>query len=196
MLFEQFIINYGYLSVFVLLFLNGIFGIFPSSKIIYVLAGYYAYSGNLFILLFIFLGALGQTLGNFIQYLIGEKKGLGFSINFLKYLQIKNPKLEIKKLEIVFKKKGAHFLFFGKLTTFKIFISIVAGLTKMNKFIFFIFTFSSSLIFACIWAYIGFFFGKSYEHFGYISIFILFLAILFFYVLYKYMNSEDILKEL
>lgn len=196
MSFEQFIISFSYVAIFLLITMNGFIS-FPSSQIIYVIAGYFASIGDLNLILVILVGGLANTIGNWILYEVSRKKGLDYTLKFFKFLAVLNPKREIKKIEVAFKKKGIWFLFIGKLVNpIKIFIPIPAGITKMNRLIFLPIVFVTSTIWASIFSCIGFYFGKSYESFGYLGIamFCVFGTVLFYF--YKYINSEEILKEI
>lgn len=194
---EQLIINFGYFGIFILIIINGIIS-FPSSQIIYLISGYFASKRDLNLFIIILLGTLANTIGNIILYEIARKKGLDYTLKFFRhFLYIKNPKQEIKKIEQVFKKKGVLFLFVGKLLNpIKIFIPIPAGIVKMNRIIFTIIVFITSGIWATIFVSFGFYFGKSYQAFGYYGALIFLIAIIVLYIFYKYMNSEEILKEI
>ncbi len=192
MTIETIIISLSYLGIFILMSGTGFFGIFPPSKIIYILGGYFASLGNLSLTLVIITGSLGHSLGNYIQYEIARQKGL----HYLKKFKVFNEK-EIKKLTIVFRKKGSWFLFVGKLLDpIKLIICICAGLTKMSRKIFFLIVIITSIIWAMIFSFIGYYFGKSLENFGYIGVIIFILGILVISIFYKYMNSEDVIKEI
>lgn len=193
---EQIIIQFSYLAIFALITINGVVS-FPSSQLIYILAGYFASQGDLNILIVIFVGAIGNTLGNFILYEIARKKGLDYTLGLFKFLKLIEPKKQIKKIELAFKKRGYTFLFIGKLINpIKIFIPIPAAIVNMNKKIFLIIIFITSTIWATIFSNLGFFFGKNIENFSYIGLIMLALfgvAILSFN---KYINSQEIMKEI
>lgn len=188
---EWFIINFSYLGIFISMIFVGFFGIFPPSKVIYVLSGYFAYKGEFSLFNIILVGALGHTLGNYIQYEFARQKGLNYISKFKLF-----PKKEILKLQIAFNNHGIWFLFLGKLfDPIKLFISICAGIAKMNRLLFLTVVFLASAIWATVFSYIGFYFGKSYSSFGYIGVFALFLVgIVVIICFYKFMNSEKIVN--
>ncbi len=194
--FELILINYGYYALFFLMVLVGILGIFPPSKIIYIFAGYFAFSGELDLFFIFIIGALGHSIGNYVQYEVARQKGEKFIYFLLKKYPL-FPISELKKLKLVFKKKGLWFLFVGKLLDpIKLVISLCAGFSKINRFIFLFIVYITSYIWAMIFTLIGYFFGTSLEKFGWIGIIILILGIIVISQFYKYMNSDEIIKEL
>jgi len=194
---EEVIISLSYFGILILMTSNG-FWAFPSSQILYIIAGYFAFQGNLNLISVILIGALGHSLGNYILYEIARKKGLNYSIKFIKFFfQLTDPEKEIKKFQIAFKKKSILFLFVGKLANpSKIFIPIPAGISKMNRGIYLFIVYITSIIWASIFTLIGYYFGKSYTNFGYIGIIMIILFVGISTYFYKYMNSDEIIKDL
>ena len=197
MTLEYIISTLSYLGIFLLLIANGFIS-FPSSQIIYIIAGYFAYTGNINIYYVILIGALGQTIGNYILYEISREKGLDYSSKFIQFLfPYHDAKREICKFQIAFNKRQIFLLFVEKLVNpIKIFIAIPAGIIKMNRALFLTIVFITSTIWATIFTYIGFYFGKNYQNFGYIGAIIFLIAILVMYSFYKLMNSKEVIKEL
>ena len=195
---ETIILTFSYLGIFLLITLNGIIS-FPSSQLIYVIAGYFASTGDLNLYAIIIVGTIANTLGNVILYEMARRKGLKYTLKFFKYLELTNINIEkeIKKIKIVFKKKGTIFLFFGKLINpIKIFIPIVAGISKMNRAVYISIILITSTIWAIIFTLFGLYFGKSYENYGWYGLIMMVFFGTFLLIMYKYMNSEAILKEL
>ncbi len=194
---EELIITFSYFGIFFLMTSNGIVS-FPSSQILYILAGYFAFTGDLNIFYIILIGALGNTLGNLFLYEVSRKKGLKYSIKFIKYLfQLSDPEKEIKKFQIAFKKRSKFLLFVGKLANpSKIFIPIPAGIAKMNRGIFLLIIYITTIIWASIFTSIGYYFGKSYNNFGYIGAILIVVFIIVMSYFYKLMNSNEVLEEL
>lgn len=194
---EQIIISLSYLGILLLMTSNGFCG-FPSSQFIYLAAGYFAFEKELSLSLIILIGALGHSIGNLILYEIARKKGLKYSVKFIKFFfQLQDPELQIKKFQIAFEKKSKFLLFIGKLANpSKIFIPIPAGIIKMNRITYLIITYITSAIWGSIFTFIGFYFGKSYENFGFIGAGLIFVFILVMAYFYKIMNSKEILDEI
>ena len=194
---EYFILTLSYFGIFLLLSINGFFS-FPSSQIIYIIAGYFAYTGDLNIYYVIAFGALGQTLGNWILYEVSRKKGLEYGSKFISYLfPYHDTKKEIQKFQIAFNKSQIFLLFIGKLVNpIKIFIPIPAGIAKVNRAIFLIIVYITSAIWATVFTFIGFYFGKNYQNFGYIGAILFLIALTVMYSFYRLMNSKEVIEEL
>ncbi|MCA9460322.1 MAG: hypothetical protein KC550_07285, partial [Nanoarchaeota archaeon] len=78
----------------------------------------------------------------------------------------------------------------------KIFIPIPAGIAKMNRTIYLIITYITSVIWAIFFTLIGYYFGKSYDNFGFIGVGLLLIFVVFASYFYKLMNSQDVIDEL
>lgn len=188
---EQIIIALGYVGIFGLMITNGIFS-FPSSQILYIVSGYFIFTGSLNLFLVTLIGALGNTIGNTILFYLTREKGLAY-VTKLTLL----PETEIEKVQIAFEKRGAWFLFIGKLLpAVKVFMPIVAGIGKMKYRIFVPIVLISSYIWSLAFVAIGFYFGKSTNFFGKYALVLGVFAIVLVVVFYRYMNSSSILKEL
>lgn len=185
---ENFIIEYGYIALFIILFTNGILSMaFNSSQITFIIAGYFIYTGHLNLGLVILLGTIARTLGNISIYEIVRKYGLP---NWIKTMFRLNDKV-LKKLEKAFKQKGAKFIFIGKLIAATNFITVlVCGLAKTNRFIYVSIMAITNLIWACAFISLGYSFGKSFS-FGIIySIIMLTFTAIFLYFASKYIGFE------
>ncbi len=195
---EQIIISLSYFGIFLLMIANGIVS-FPSSQVLYIIAGYFIFKGNLTISLVVFAGAIGNTIGNVILYEVVRRKGVGFiEAIAIKLYQIPKEKFErnLAKVQIAFAKKGAWFVFIGKLIpALKVFVPIPAGLAKMNRVLYSIIILISSALWTLPFIAIGYYFGKSSDMFGKYAATLIIIALIVVYVLYKYLNSEEILSE-
>lgn len=188
---EHIIIVAGYFGIFGLMITNGIFS-FPSSQILYIVSGYFVFTGDLNIFLVVICGALGNTIGNVILYYLVREKGLLY-VTKLTLL----PEKEIRKVQIVFAKRGPWFLFIGKmLPAVKVFMPIVAGIAKMNVVLFVPIILVSSSVWGFIFITIGYYFGKSSDFFGTYAVILLIFAVILVFFFYRYMNSHSVLKEL
>jgi membrane protein DedA with SNARE-associated domain len=189
MSFETFIITFSYVGIFALMVLNGICG-FPSSQIIYLISGYFAYKGDINLFLVIIIGGIAHSIGNIILYEVSRRKGLDYISKFKIF-----PKKEIKKVNAVMKKKGWWFLFFGKLVNpIKIIIPIPAGISKLNRVIFSSIVLITSIIWSAIFVLLGYFFGKTFDYAIYYGVIMIVLSLVIVGIFYKYMNSKEILK--
>ncbi len=188
---ETIVTSLGYAGIFLLMIANG-FSTLPSSQVLYIITGYFIAQGDLSWPLVVLCGALGNTIGNILLYEATRKHGVKYA---LKWNMI--PEKEVRKLEHVFKKKGAGFLFVGKLIpALKVFVPVAGGLAKTPRVLFGILMFVSSAIWATGFNAIGYFFGKSSDVFGHYAIILVIIAFAVMAVIYKKMNSEEVLREI
>ncbi|MFW5704941.1 MAG: DedA family protein [Nanoarchaeota archaeon] len=188
---ESVLISFGYIAIFIFMITNG-FSNLPSSQLLYVIIGYFISQGNFNIYWVIGLGTIGNLIGMFILEEFSRKKGPDL------FHKIKNPRFqkEVRKANVVFKRKGAYFFFISRLISpLKLPGVIAAGIAKMNRILFTIIAIVTGIIWAAIFISLGYFFGKSFENFTLYGPLVLVVTLLFVYVYYKYSNSKAILKE-
>lgn len=188
---ETIIISFSYIGIFALMISNG-FVSFPSSQALYIIAGYFVFTGRLDLLPVVLVGALGNTIGNIILYEVTRKKGLHYLTKFPMFRE-----REIRKVQTAFQKKGVWFLAIGKLIpALKVFIPIPAGLAKMNRTLYIGIIAVTSIIWTFPFLAIGFYFGKSSKVFGSYAIVLTLIAFVVMAVFYKFMNSEEVVQEI
>lgn len=187
---ENIIVTLGYVGIFSLMTANGFIS-FPSSQILYIITGFFVFTGELNLALVSLIGSLGNTIGNIILYELARKKGLEYVSTFKIF-----PLREIKKIQMVFEKRGAWFVFFGKLLpAIKVFVPVVAGIGLMNRALYIPIIFITSLLWSFIFIGIGFVFGKNTELFGIYSVILIVVALVVVFAFYQYMNSLSVMKE-
>lgn len=181
----------GYFGIFVLMVANGAIS-FPSSQILYIITGYFIARGDLTLAPVALVGALGNTVGNIILYELVRKHGRTF-VEKIKLF----PLRELAKVETAFRKKGAWFIFIGKLLpAIKVFIPIPAGLGKMNRALFATLMFIASFIWSLGFISIGYFFGKSSTMFGSYAFILVVIAVIVLFLFYRYINSDEVTREI
>ncbi|MFZ2303818.1 MAG: DedA family protein [Minisyncoccia bacterium] len=181
----------SYFAIFVLMIANGAIS-FPSSQVLYIIAGYFVAQGNLAFALVALVGAFGNTIGNIILYELARKHGRTFIARMKLF-----PERELAKVEHAFKKKGAWFIFIGKLLpAIKVFVPITAGLGKFSRALFAPLMFVASFIWALGLISIGYFFGKSADVFGRYAIILVIVAAVVILLFYRYINGPAIVNEL
>ena len=180
----------SYLAIFLLMIANGAVS-FPSSQVLYIIAGYFIAQDNLMLLPVAFVGALGNTAGNIILYELVRKHGRKFVARMKLF-----PLRELAKVETAFKKKGSWFIFVGKLLpAIKVFVPIPAGLGKMHRGLFAALMFVASFIWSLGFISIGYFFGKSSDLFGKYAIILVIIAAVVLFLFYRYINSDEVMRE-
>ena len=180
----------SYFAIFALMITNGAVS-FPSSQVLYIIAGYFVAQGNLTFFLVALFGAVGNAIGNVVLYELARKHGSTFIARMKLF-----PERELAKVEHAFKKKGAWFIFIGKLLpAIKVFVPITAGLGKFSRTLFAPLMFIASFIWAIGFISIGYFFGKSSDLFGKYAIILVAVAAIVLFLFYRYLNSDEVIRE-
>ena len=188
---EAIIIGFSYLGIFGLMVTNGALS-FPSSQILYILVGYFVSTGYLGIIPASIIGALGNTVGNILLYEIVRARGLHYVEKFGMF-----RKADIKRVEIVFRKKGLWFLFIGKLLpAINVFVPIPAALGRVHRGVFASLMLLSSWIWSLMFISIGYFFGKSTEVWKSYGVILALVAFVILFLFYRLLNSKEVTAEL
>ncbi|MGI0062016.1 MAG: DedA family protein, partial [Nitrosotalea sp.] len=97
---------------------------------------------------------IGNLVGSLVAYFIGVKLGREFIVKYGKYVLLKKSHLEWT--ESYFKKYGDRSTFVSRLLpTIRTYISLPAGVAKMNLKKFAIYTFAGSIIWSTMLTYVG-----------------------------------------
>ncbi|MCH7713376.1 MAG: DedA family protein [Chloroflexi bacterium] len=109
-----------------------------------------------------FYGALGNLLGSWVAYWVSMKGGRPLLLKYGKYVLISRE--EIDRTERWFARYGEWAVFFGRLLpVVRTFISIPAGIARMNFWKFSVYTFAGSFPWSLGLAYGGFLLGENWE---------------------------------
>ena len=182
----------GYAGIFIMMFLESSFFPFPS-EVVMIPAGYLAYKGEMNMYLVILFGILGSLAGSLFNYYLAVKYGRKFLIKYGKYFFIKEE--TIIRMEEFFKNHGHISTFTGRLIpVVRQYISLPAGLARMNLLIFSIYTSLGAGIWVAILAILGYYLGDNEglikEYLRYIIVVILIaLAVLVFWYYKKLKKS-------
>jgi len=151
----------GYAGIFLLMFLESSFFPFPS-EVVMIPAGYLAFKGEMNIYLAILWGALGSLAGALFNYYLAITIGRKAILKFGRYFFMDEMKL--RKVEHYFKDHGHISTFSGRLIPgVRQYISLPAGLGRMNVFVFSLYTTLGAAIWVAILAYLGYFLGEKEE---------------------------------
>jgi membrane protein DedA with SNARE-associated domain len=157
----SFINQIGYFGIFVGMFLESTLIPLPS-ELIMIPAGMAAQQGLMNIYLIIFVGVFGNILGAVFSYYLAASIGRSVLFKIGKYFFVKAE--TIIKIENFFQNHGPISIFIGRLLPgFRHFISLPAGIAKMNMRTFFIYTALGSTIWDIILTMLGFFIGENQE---------------------------------
>ncbi|MDR1007076.1 MAG: DedA family protein [Campylobacteraceae bacterium] len=168
--------SFGYIGIFILMAIES--SVFPlPSEIVIIPAGYLAYQGEMNYFLIVLCGTLGSLAGACFNYYLALKLGRTLLLKYGKYIFIKPHHLE--KVEIFFNRHGEISTFSGRLILgVRHFISLPAGLARMNLAKFSFYTILGSFIWVNILALLGFFIGENEELIQkYLTLIIVFLII-------------------
>ena len=185
----------GYTGIFIMMFLESSFFPFPS-EVVMIPAGYLAYKGEMNMYLVILFGILGSLAGSLFNYYLAIKFGRKFLIKYGKYFFIKEE--TIIRMEEFFKKHGHISTFSGRLIpVVRQYISLPAGLAKMNLFVFSLYTSLGAGIWVIILAVLGYYLGDNEglikEYLRYIIVIILIALMLLAFWYYKKLQKAKAL---
>lgn len=149
----------GYPGIFLLMLIESSFIPFPS-EVIMIPAGYLASKGEMNMLIVILCGVSGSLLGALINYYLAIKLGRPLLIRYGKYVMFKEHNLQ--QMEDFFTRHGHISTFTGRLIPMiRQYISIPAGLARMNLPTFCFYTSLGAGIWVIILALLGYFIGEN-----------------------------------
>lgn len=149
----------GYFGIFIGMFLEASFVPIPS-EIIIVPAGILVAEGIMKMYLVILSGTLGSLFGSLFNYFLAISLGRSILFKIGKYFFIKTT--TIIKIEEYFEKHGEISTFIGRLIpVLRQYISLPAGIARMNLKKFCLYTTLGSAIWVTILAYLGFLIGDN-----------------------------------
>lgn len=155
----------GYFGIFALMGAESALIPIPS-EITMTFAGYLTSVGKFNIYMVIFVGAFANLAGSWLAYWLGYWGGETVILNLIKkygkYLLISEH--EFDRSEKWYRKYGEAITFFSRvLPVVRTFISLPAGIAKMNFWRFTLFTFLGSLIWSGLLAYVGYVLGRNWN---------------------------------
>jgi membrane protein DedA with SNARE-associated domain len=155
---------WGYPGIIVLMFLESSFFPFPSEVVIPP-AGYLASQGEMSLSLVIAAGIFGSVLGAGFNYWLAVKWGRPLFERYGRYVLLTPAALE--KSEKFFARHGHISTFIGRLLPgIRQYISLPAGLARMNLPLFIVFTALGAGIWVVILALTGYLIGNNQELIG------------------------------
>lgn len=150
---------WGYLGIFLMMALESSFFPFPS-EVVMIPAGYLAYKGEMNIVLAILAGIGGSLAGALFNYWLAMKFGRPFILRYGKYVLFKEQSLQ--RMEDFFVRHGHISTFTGRLIpAVRQYISLPAGLARMNLAAFSFYTSLGAGIWVTILAMLGYTIGHN-----------------------------------
>jgi len=157
----NFINEVGYFGIFVGMFLESTLVPLPS-ELVMIPAGLAVSSGDMNIYIALFVGVLGNVVGAVFSYYLAASIGRTILFRIGKYFFVKAE--TIIKIEKFFENHGPISIFIGRLLPgFRHFISLPAGVARMDMKLFLIYTTLGSTIWNSILIAVGFFIGNNHK---------------------------------
>ena len=151
--------SWGYAGIFVMMFLESSFFPFPS-EVAMIPAGYLTHKGEMSLALAFISGTLGSLLGAIFNYYLCYFFGREIILKYGKFVGITHEKMD--KFEAFFNKHGEISTFNSRLIPgIRQYISLPAGLAKMNIFRFCLFTTLGAGIWCAVLLVVGYFLGSN-----------------------------------
>ena len=187
----ELVANWGYLGIFLLMALESSFFPFPS-EVVMIPAGYLVYTGQMNLYMAFAAGAFGSLAGALFNYYLCYFLGRPFVAKYGKYVGITDEKMA--KFESFFNRYGEISTFNCRLIPgIRQYISLPAGLAKMNIFTFSLYTTLGAGIWVAILLAIGYYIGDQKElikeYLGQITIYLL-IAVALITVIYIYIHKR------
>jgi membrane protein DedA with SNARE-associated domain len=191
----------GHLGIFLAMSIESMCIPLPS-ELTLPLAGYMVFLHKGTLLSMTVVSTLGCLFGSLVAYVIGYFGGRPFIMKYGKYILISEK--DLSKADSFFDKHGQATIFFSRLLpVIRTFISLPAGIAKMNVFKFSLLSLLGSLPWCFLFVFLGEKFGENYsnvenyfKNFNYIII-IGVIAIVVFFILWKIRerNKKNLIKN-
>lgn len=176
----------GYPGIFLLMVLESALVPIPS-EVVMTFAGFLAWSGKMDLLLVVGSGTLGNLVGSYLLYRLGEGPGLSAVEKYGKYFLIEEE--DILNAQALFQRYGGLIILTGRmLPAVRTVISLPAGMARMDVWKFLVLTLVGSIPWNAMLAYLGWVLGENWviiENYtrvlDYAAAVLLVLAIAWFY---------------
>ncbi len=182
--------TFGYLGIFIMTFIEGSFIPIPG-EITLIPAGYLIAKGKFSAVQVVLWGMLGTVAGFFASYFAAYYLGRTLMLRYGKYVFI--DKKRLGKIEEFFAKHGHISVFIGRiLPGLKHFISLPAGLARMDKKLFAIYSTCGAALWVPLLITIGYFIGDNEElisHYIKRLNYIIILSVILLLIAYRYFRS-------
>ncbi|HKV85646.1 MAG TPA: DedA family protein [Ktedonobacterales bacterium] len=133
------------------------------SEIVMPLAGFFVFKGDFTLPGVAIAGAVGCVFGSAVAYGIGAAGGRPLLLKYGKFILI--SKADSDRADRWFARHGSPVAFFSRLLpVVRTYISLPAGISRMNFWKFIVFTLLGSLPWTFVLAYIGYRLGDKIQH--------------------------------
>ena len=157
----SYVSQWGYTGIFLMMFLESSFFPFPS-EVAMIPAGYLAHEGKMNLFTAWAVGTAGSLAGAAFNYYLCYFFGRELALKYGKYVGITEEKM--CKFEAFFNKHGEISTFNCRLIPgIRQYISLPAGLARMNIFKFCLYTALGAGIWVAVLLAVGWYLGKNYD---------------------------------
>lgn len=155
----------GYWGIAFLMFIENVFPPIPS-EVIMGLGGIAVARGRMEFVQLMLFGTVGSTLGNYAWYMVGRATGYErlqpFVDRFGRWLTLEWE--DVERLARFFRKYGPWVVFIVRFLPFmRTMISLPAGLARMGRVKFVLFTFAGAAIWNALLIGAGYYLGRNFE---------------------------------
>lgn len=152
----------GYFGITILMALESACIPIPS-EIIMPFSGFLVFKGQFILWLVVVLGAVGNLIGSWLAYWIGFYGGRPLIEKYGRYFLVSQD--DLNQADKWFRKYGQSTVFFSRLLpVIRTFISLPAGISRMNFKKFSFYTLAGSLPWSFALAYAGVIMGENWLH--------------------------------
>lgn len=156
--------NSGYTGIVLLMAIESACIPLPS-EVIMPFSGYLVFTGRFSLILVATFGAIGCNVGSVLAYEVGAYGGRPLIERYGKYILLNQHDLELS--DKFFRRWGAATVFIGRLLpVIRTFIALPAGIARMPRVRFHIYTFVGSWLWCYALAYVGMKLGENWDTLG------------------------------
>ncbi|HEX5502683.1 MAG TPA: DedA family protein [Thermomicrobiales bacterium] len=160
---EHFLTSYGYIAIFVMMFVEEAGVPLPlPNEVALMYAGYLAWRGDLNALLVSVVATLGAAGGSALLYAVARRGGRPLLRRFGRFIHLEEDKLD--RAEHWVDRFGMISVPLARLTPgLRIYTTIIAGLLRVPYRIVIAAVVGASLIWSFFWVHLGYFLGENWE---------------------------------
>lgn len=161
---HEFVSNYGYFAVFVLVALEST-GVPMPGETALVSAAVLAGRGDLQISLVIASAAAAAIVGDNVGYWIGREFGFPLIYRYGRYIRVDEGRLKVA--QYLFQRHGGKIVFFGRfVAVLRAFAAFLAGVNRLAWPRFLVFNALGGVVWATIFGLGGYALGQAFEHYA------------------------------
>lgn len=187
----MFLKDFPYLALLVTIGLESVGVPLPGETALITAAVYAGTTHHLSIFWVIFFAALGAILGDNLGYLLGREGGFYILRKLGKYVGITEKRIKIG--QYLFEHYGGRIVFFGRFfSLLRMFAAFLAGVNKMRWSNFLIANAAGGIVWASVYGFLGFAFGKQTHALRLpVRIFMLSAGMLLFFAVGAYLKKHE-----